>query len=168
MPSKKLQSIGDLSDVEAIEDIGGLDPGELPDTGKNHNPGRGIYRRELERYTKLTEDEKLTRLRDIWKEVAMGTATRAKAFVSTCSPKDFSNLQRLIAAGATAIDKAFPEKATPLAPKFIVNLFGSLGQRAAAIAMPPVPIIDVTAVEVPCPNSSTTQTMSLLPTKTET
>lgn len=149
MPKKpKKQSIGDLSEHEAIEDIGGLDEDETPDKGKDHNPGRGLYRKQLAKFAALKDEDKHTLLRETWKEVAMGAAARAKAFVATCSPKDFGNLQRMVLSGAVAIDKAYPPKQEELAPKFIVNMFGSLGQRAAAIATPPTPIIDVTPVEV--------------------
>ena len=148
------QSIGDLDEHEAIEDIGGLDDGEVPDKGKNHNPGRGIYKKQLAAFVKLNDEDKHKLLKETWKEVAMGAASRAKAFVATCSPKDFGNLQRLVMSGAISIDKAFPPKQEALAPKFIVNMFGSLGSRAAAIATPAVPTIDVTAIEVKCDTSS--------------
>jgi hypothetical protein len=173
--AKRKASIGDLSADEAIADIEGLDEGEVPDKGKDHNPGRGIYRRQLEKFSTLPDDEKHKLLRETWKEVAMGTITRAKAFVSTCSPKDFGSLQRLVISSAVSLDKAFPPVKEPLAgPKFIVNLFGSLGPRAAAIATPPIPLIGQDAIindsitrEITWPSSSLTKTTTLLPTLLE-
>ena len=161
--------MGDLSADEAIADIGGLDPGEKPDKGKNHNPGRGIYRRELEAFALKTDDQKLDALRETWKEVAMGAAVRAKTFVSTCAPKDFGQLHKLISAAATGIEQAFPQRREATNPQFIINMFGSLGQRAGAIATPSTPIIDVTPKEVSWPDSaSKSDTMSLSVTTVET
>lgn len=134
-------SIGDLSADEAIEDIEGIAEGETADGGRSHNAGRGIYRRQLEKFAKLESTKKHDILKETWKEVAMGAALRAKAFVATCAPKDFGRLYQMIMAGAVSIDKAFPPKQEALnAPSFVFNMFGSLGQRAAAIAMPSVPI----------------------------
>ena len=160
----KKESIADLSELEAIEDIGGLDASELPDPGKDHNPGRAIYKRELTKFAGLPEKDRQYVLKETWKEVAMGAALRAKTFVATCSPRDFGNLQRLIMSGAIAIDKAYPPKQEALTPKFIINMFGSLGQRAAEIAMPRTPTIDVTPKEIAC--SPLMMTESLLPTPT--
>jgi hypothetical protein len=166
----KRESVGDLTENEAMEDIGGLDPGETPDNpGKDHNPGRGIYRTKLKEFALLKDEDKHHALRETWKEVAMGAATRAKAFVATCSPKDFGALQRLIISGAVSLDKAFPPKQEPLGPKFIVNMFGSLGQRAASIATPDIPTIDVTAKEIEeWPSSSSTNMITLSPIAMET
>jgi len=162
-------SVGDLTAQEALDDIGGLDPGEVADRGKNHNPGRGIYRRELEAFAQLSDDDKLDVLRETWKEVAMGAAVRAKTFVATCSPKDFSSLHKLISAAAVGIEQAFPQRREAPNTQFIINMFGSLGQRAAAIASPPVPTITVEATEVPWQSSeSTNETTSLLKTTPET
>ena len=162
-------SVGDLSSHEAIADIGGLDPGELADPGKDHNPGRGIYRKQLEAFAQLTDNEKLDALRETWKEVAMGAAVRAKTFVATCSPKDFGGLHKLISAAAVGIEQAFPRKQEAASQQFIINMFGSLGQRAAAIAAPPIPIITVDAKEVSWPSSNLTSgTVSSLPMKMET
>ena len=75
----------------------------------------------------------------------MGVALRAKAFSTTCSPKDFGRLYQLIMSGAVSMDKAFPPKEQNNAPRLVVNLFGSLGQRAGAIATPVVPtVVDIT------------------------
>lgn len=161
MSKSKKPSIADLSETEAMEDIGGLDEGELPEKGKDHNPGRSIYRRELNKFSKMKEEDKHTMLRETWKEVAMGAASRAKAFVATCSPRDFGTLQRLVVSGAIAIDKAFPQKAEVYSPKFIVNMFGSLGPRAVAIAQPLTPI-DITPKEVTC-DSAMIETVASLP-----
>jgi hypothetical protein len=150
-------SVGKLTTAEALEDIGGIDPGEVADQGKDHNPGRGIYRRQLEAFTTLKDEAQITLLRDTWKEIAMGAATRAKAFVATCSSKDFGTLQRLIAAGTASMDQAFPPQQSALSTNLIINMFGSLGQRAASIAAPAIPTIDVTPTEVPCPSSSSSQ-----------
>lgn len=111
-----------------------------------NNEGRGVYKRQLEHFATLKDEEKHTQLRDTWKEVAMGAALRAKALVATCSPKDFSSLYKVVMSGAVAIDKAFPETKKPqVTSALVVNMFGSLGQRAARIAMPETPTtIDIT------------------------
>lgn len=147
-PKRTGPSCGDLTALEALEDIGGLTEDETPDQGRDHNEGRGIYRRQLEKFAVLESTAKHDILKETWKEVAMGAALRAKAFVATCAPKDFGRLYQMIMAGAVSIDKAFPPKQEPLnGPSFVFNMFGSLGQRAAAIAMPQTPqtpVINVT------------------------
>ncbi len=118
-----------------------------------NNLGRGVHRRELEKFSQLEDKDKHELLKATWKEIAMGAALRAKAFITTCSPKDFNNVYRMVMAGAVAIDKAYPpavEKKPPVSPSLVVNMFGSLGQRAAKIAMPDTPegvVIDVTPTE---------------------
>lgn len=122
----------------------------------SHNPGRAIYKEKLEEFAKLDDKEKHALLQQTWKDIAMGAALRAKQFISTCSPKDFNNVYRLVMSGAVAIDKAYPPEKKlppPLTPALVVNMFGTLGQRAANIAMPETPerqvkVIDVTAKEV--------------------
>ena len=112
------------------------------------NPdGRGKHRRALEKFTTLDTKEQHATLREHWKQVAMGVALRAKSFSTTCSPKDFGRLYQLIMSGAVSLDKAFPPKEQSTAPRLVVNLFGSLGQRAAAIAIPKVPTIDAISVK---------------------
>lgn len=138
---------------------------DTPAEGDTHvltnNLGRGIHRRELEKFAKLDDKEKHTVLKETWKEIAMGAALRAKAFITTCAPKDFNNLYRMVMAGAVAIDKAYPpvaDKKPPVSPSLVVNMFGSLGQRAAKIAMPETPettVIDVTSVPVSTPVTHT-------------
>jgi hypothetical protein len=160
-------SIGDLSADEAIEDIEGIAEGETADGGRSHNAGRGIYRRQLEKFAKLDSTKKHDILKETWKEVAMGAALRAKAFVATCAPKDFGRLYQMIMAGAVSIDKAFPPKQEALnAPSFVFNMFGSLGQRAAAIAMPSVPI-QITNTEVSWTPSVSTPMATLQETPLE-
>src|SRR5262245_455235 len=123
------RSVGDLSTQQMADDIGPLDAGEVPDKGRDHNPGRAIYRRELEEFAALSDNDKLEALRGVWKEIAMGAAVRAKLFVKQCSPAEFSTLQKLISAAETGIQNAFPQKREATSPQFIVNMFGSLGQR---------------------------------------
>ena len=120
----------------------GTTPLDLPPA----NPeGRGIHRRALEKFVSKEVKEQHNQLRNTWKEVAMGVALRAKAFSTTCSPKDFGRLYQLIMSGAVSMDKAFPPKEQNNAPRLVVNLFGSLGQRAGAIATPVVPtVVDIT------------------------
>ena len=134
------------------------------------NPdGRGRYRRALEHFTTLKDEEKHSALRETWKEVAMGAALRAKALVATCSPKDFSMLYRVVMAGAVAIDKAYPpaEHKRDHSPALVVNMFGSLGQRAAAIAMPPTPETLVLEAKEETWPASDTKTTSSSKTPTE-
>lgn len=134
------------------------------------NPdGRAKYRRQLEQFALLEDDEKHNQLKETWKEVAMGAAIRAKALVSTCSAKEFHLLQRVITAGAIAMDKGYPptEQKKDHSPALVVNMFGSLGQRAAAIAMPITPeTITVQAKEVTEWPDSATKTALSLPTNT--
>jgi hypothetical protein len=123
------------------------------------NPeGRGKYKKELERFAALPEEEKHQTLKTTWKEVAMVAASRAKQFAATCSPKDFGRLSQLIMSGAIAIDKAFTKPKvevvappppppppppslppTPPPPPLVFNLFGSLGQRAVSVTTPETP-----------------------------
>lgn len=144
--------------------------GKKDPTGEDLDPknlGRGIHRRTIEKFAALPDEDRRKMLKDTWAEVAMGAATRAKQFVATCSPKDFGRLYQMIMSGAVAIDKAFPpQKQEIQAPAFVVNMFGSLGQRAAAIASPTVPTIDVTPKEVEW-QSSPTKMNSSLPTSSE-
>lgn len=109
------------------------------------NPqGRGVYRRKVEEFDLLSPKEQNESIRTVWKSVAIGIAERAKSFSTTCSPKDFGRLYQLVMSGAVSIDKAFPPKEVIQSPKLVVNLFSSLGNRAAQIAIPAVPIIDIT------------------------
>lgn len=149
---------------QLIKHAPSLSPPEVEDDTPatvTNNLGRGIHRRELEKFNKLDDKEKHALLKETWKEVAMGAALRAKAFITTCSPKDFTNVYKVVMAGAVAIDKAYPpvaEKKPPASPSFVVNMFGSLGQRAAKIAMPETPettVIDVTSVPVSTPVTNT-------------
>ena len=127
---------------------------EVPATLPPANPdGRGLYRRQLAEFAQLTDEDKQKTLRNTWKEVAMGAALRAKALVATCAPKEFSSLYRVIMSGAVAIDKAYPpdERKRDHSPSLVVNMFGTLGQRAAAIAMPTTPesiVIEAKEVKV--------------------
>lgn len=125
--------------------------------------GRGKYKRQLEKFMTLDDDTKHRTLKDTWKEVAMVAASRARQFAATCSPKDFGRLYQLIMSGAVSIDKAFPKTEHVNSPSLVVNMFGSLGQRAARIAIPPTPeTITVTAMEVPttCPSTPSTTTVT--------
>ena len=118
-------------------------PGHSP--AQANLEGRGIHRRALARFIAEPPAAQHKELRDTWKAVAMVAASRAKGFAATCSPKDFGRLYQLIMSGAVSIDKAFPPKEQAASPRLVVNLFGSLGERAAKIAIPPVPqVIDVT------------------------
>jgi hypothetical protein len=121
--------------------------------------GRGKHRRSLEQFATLDPKEQHHALRDTWKQVAMGVALRAKSFATTCSPKDFGRLYQLVMSGAVSLDKAFPPKEQTQSPRLVVNLFGSLGQRAAAIAIPKVPTIinPVETKEVPVVLNHTTK-----------
>lgn len=123
--------------------------------------GRGVHRKALERFIAEPAGKQHAQLRDTWKEVAMGVALRAKAFATTCSPKDFGRLYQLIMSGAVSIDKAFPPKEQVSAPRLVLNLFGSLGDRAARIAIPPVPpIINITPVD----SETSVETVETIPT----
>ena len=103
----------------------------------------------LRRFAQLPPKEQHDILRDTWKQVAMGVAVRAKNFLTTCPPHDFGKLYQLVQAGAQALDKAFPPKEQTSAPRLVVNLFGSLGDRAAKVAIPVVPhTIDAEAKEI--------------------
>ena len=116
----------------------------------SNKDGRGVHRRALERFVSKETKEQHSELRETWKQVAMGVALRAKAFSTTCSPKDFGRLYQLIMSGAVSMDKAFPPKEQSTALRLIVNLFGSLGQRAGAIATPVVPtVVDITPMKEP-------------------
>lgn len=129
------------------EILGGSLGDPPPDDPKkeSHNPGRAIYKKKLEEYQGLSPEEKSKALRETWGEIAMAAALRAKQLVATCSVKDFGRLQQIINAGSTAVEKAFPKEersvAQQTAPQFIVQLFGSLGQGARAIAAPQTPIV---------------------------
>lgn len=165
---KKLPSVVDELVAELSVD------GEAPDTAVApvNNQGRGVYRRQLEQFSTLKDEEKHALLRETWKDVAMGAALRAKALIATCSPKDFSSMYKVVMSGAVAIDKAYPPevKKQLLTPALVVNMFGSLGQRAARIAMPETPaaVIDVTptaeqtpVVVEPKPTEATDGTLQL-------
>ena len=131
-----------------------LDPSPT-DVATLNLDGRGKHRRSLEAFATLDPKEQHHTLRDAWKQVAMGVALRAKAFATTCSPKDFGRLYQLVMSGAVSLDKAFPPKEQNNAPRLVVNLFGSLGQRAGAIATPQVPTIEAESVkEIPRVNPS--------------
>ena len=118
--------------------------GEPSDNGLyvTNNDGRGYYSRQVKEFEGLPQKEQHEALRAVWKSIAMGIATRARQFSTTCSPKDFTNLYRLVSSGATALDKAFPPKQEPQSPKLIVNLFQSLGLKATRIAIPETPVIE--------------------------
>lgn len=126
-----------------------LDP---PDTEQDvatlNLDGRGKHRRSLERFATLDPKEQHATLRETWKQVAMGVALRAKSFATTCSPKDFGRLYQLVMSGAVSIDKAFPPREQDKqAPRLIVNLFGSLGNRAGNIAIPQTPVVNAVSVK---------------------
>jgi len=171
-PSYKIggaQSLREMTTEEMADDIGPLDPGEVADVGRDRNPGRQAYRQELDAFTAMNDQDKRQALSETWKEIAMGAAVRAKLFVKQCKVTEFSSLQKLISAAATGLEQAFPEKKEAPNTQYIINMFGSLGQRAAAIASPPVPTITVEATEVPWPSSeSTSTTTSLSKTTKET
>ena len=117
-----------------------------------NSDGRGVHRRALERFCAEPAVKQHAQLRDTWKEVAMGVALRAKAFATTCKPSDFGRLYQLVMSGAVSIDKAFPPKEQVASPRLVVNLFGSLGERAARIAIPAVPVIDITPTVTEAPD----------------
>lgn len=170
------------SDTSKLEPPEGMEPGDPAQDGlqiehsalRNYDPtqanleGRGKYRRQLERFVALPDADKHKQLKDTWKEVAMVVSSRAKSFAATCSPKDFGRLYQLVMSGAVSIDKAFPKQERENSPALVVNMFGTLGQRAARIAMPETPhTITVEAKEVTEWPDSATTTTSLLPTATE-
>ena len=146
MPKKpKIPGVVDELLAELEGDVDELSTAVAP----TNNQGRGVYRRQLEQFSTLKDEEKHALLRETWKDVAMGAALRAKALIATCSPKDFSSMYKVVMSGAVAIDKAYPPEAKKqlLTPALVVNMFGSLGQRAARIAMPETPLtVDVTPV----------------------
>lgn len=118
------------------------------------NPdGRAKYKRQLEHFATLNDDDKLKSIRETWKEVAMVAATRAKQLASTCAAKDFGKLYQLIMSSAISLDKAFPPKKEPpppAPPPLVFNLFGSLGQRAVSVVTPQTPeVVTVQAKELP-------------------
>ncbi len=120
-------------------------PPPIPGITASGNPlGKAIHKRTVEDFETLTPKEQHDCLRDTWKSIAMGIAARAKSFSTSCSSKEFGKLYQLVQAGAASLDKAFPPKEQTQSAKLIVNLFSSLGQRAARIAIPEVPVIDVT------------------------
>lgn len=171
MPKKpKIPSVVDELAAELDSDVDELSTAMAPTNSK----GRGLYRRQLEQFSTLKDEEKHALLRETWKDVAMGAALRAKALIATCSPKDFSSMYKVVMSGAVAIDKAYPPEAKKqlLTPALVVNMFGSLGQRAARIAMPETPLtIDVTPTateETPAWPTSATTTTCLSKTNTVT
>jgi hypothetical protein len=114
---------------------------DKPGVTSSGNPrGRAIHKDALEDFEKLTGKEQYEALRSTWKSVAMGLALRAKTFAATCPSKDFNKLHQLVQAGTISLEKAFPPREQTQSPKLIVNLFQSLGQRAARIAIPETPI----------------------------
>lgn len=134
-------------------------------------PSGSDKRREkkLAKFAADTNEQQLTELRKTWKETAYMIALRAKGFANQCSPQEFGRLYQLIMSGAVSIDKAFPPKEQGHnAPAFVVNMFGSLGQRASAIAAPPVPTITVEPIKETVEwQDSAGKTMSLSLTNTE-
>lgn len=148
MPKKpKIPSVVEELAAELEGEVDELSTAVAPTNSK----GRGLYRRQLEQFATLKDEEKHALLRETWKDVAMGAALRAKALIATCSPKDFSSMYKVVMSGAVAIDKAYPPEAKKqlLTPALVVNMFGSLGQRAARIAMPETPLtVDVTPTSV--------------------
>lgn len=133
-------------------------PKGLPKGISGNWAGKGVHLRKVEEFEQLPEKEQHAYIRDLWKSIACGIAHRSRQFSATCAPKDFDKLYKLVQAGATAIDRAFPPKQELQAPKLIFNLFNSLGQRATRIAVPEVPIIDAKAIQSPpIPVSTTVQ-----------
>jgi hexokinase len=119
----------------------------IPGITSSGNPlGKAVHKKAIEDFEALTPKEQYDSLRATWRSIAMGIASRAKTFSASCSSKEFGKLAQLVAAGTASLDKAFPPKEQTQSAKLIVNLFSSLGQRAARIAIPEVPTIDVTPV----------------------
>lgn len=150
--TKKIEQARTLVEAEMVETQEGEKEGSGKATPDNPD-GRGRYRRQLERFATLKDEEKHQTLKETWKEVAMGAALRAKSFVATCAPKDFTNLYRIIMSGAIAIDKAYPprDQQRDLAhTALVVNMFGTLGQRAVNIVMPPLPERQERKDVIPC------------------
>ena len=64
----------------------------------------------LERLSKLPPDEKKEKLKELWTDVALALAVRAKNFSQFCTDRDFGKLFQLIKSGEVALEKAFPPK----------------------------------------------------------
>lgn len=115
--------------------------------GTNNPDGRAVYTRKIRDFQALPVKEQNESIRETWKSVAMGIALRAKSFSTTCSPKDFGKLYQLVMSGSVSLEKAFPPDKHLQNPQLIVNLFSSLGPRAASIAIPAVPAIEGQVIE---------------------
>lgn len=131
---------GDLSTLPTTPGIPGI-------TSSGNPLGKAVHRKAIEEFEDLTPKEQHEHLRALWRSIAMGIASRAKTFTASCSSKEFGKLYQLVQAGTASLDKAFPPKEQTQSAKLIVNLFSSLGSRAASIAIPTVPTIDVTPKE---------------------
>lgn len=143
-PKIHTPTVPDLPHIEGELTTLPTTPG-IPGITSSGNPlGKAIHKKAIEDFESMTPKEQYDHLRATWRSIAMGIASRAKSFSASCSSKEFGKLYQLVSAGTASLDKAFPPKEQTQSAKLIVNLFGSLGSRAASIAIPEVPTIDVT------------------------
>lgn len=102
-------------------------------TRKAGQPGSPYVKEgSLEVFRELDETKQLEAIRGSWLEIAYTLAEKARYFARTVKYRDYSKLQALVSAAATARDKAYGEVPASLLQgrsMLVVQLFGSLDQE---------------------------------------